>query len=99
MSNVLLEAGAMKKFLIASDIPGCREIIINGKTGFTFKKNNIMDLNNRIEKFISLTTDEYNDYIKKEPNIIRFFFDCHYMYVLQVVWLSVYRQIKRVVVH
>ena len=41
MSNVLLEAGAMKKFLIASNIPGCKEIIINNKTGFTFKKNDI----------------------------------------------------------
>ena len=75
MSNVLLEAGAMKKFLIASDIPGCREIIINGETGFTFEKSNIEDLNNKIEKFINLTTDEYNDYIKKSYDYIKENFD------------------------
>ena len=71
MSNVLLEAGAMKKFLIASDIPGCQEIIINSETGFTFKKNDVEDLKNKIEKFINLTDDEYNSYIEKSYNYIK----------------------------
>lgn len=75
MSNVLLEAGAMKKFLIASNIPGCKEIVINGKTGFTFEKKDIKDLKNKIEKFINLTTEEYNNYIKKSYNYIKENFD------------------------
>lgn len=63
MSNVLLEAGAMKRFLIASDIPGCREIVINNKTGFTFAKQNIDDLENKMEQFINLSEEEYEKYI------------------------------------
>lgn len=75
MSNVLLEAGAMKKFLIASNIPGCQEIIINNETGFTFKKNDIEDLKNKIEEFINLSNDKYDEYIEKSYNYIKKNFD------------------------
>ena len=34
MSNVLLEGAAIGRPLIASDIPGCREIVQNGVNGF-----------------------------------------------------------------
>src|SRR5690606_16970894 len=37
MSNVLLEAAAMGKPLLASNIPGCREIIDHGENGFLFE--------------------------------------------------------------
>lgn len=65
MSNVLLEAGSMKRFLIASDIPGCREIVIDNKTGFTFEKENVKDLVDKIEKFINLSEKEYREFIEK----------------------------------
>ena len=65
----------MKKFLIASNIPGCKEIIINNKTGFTFKKNDIEDLKNKIEKFINLSNDKYDEYIEKSYNYIKKNFD------------------------
>lgn len=71
MSNVLLEAGAMKRFLIASNIPGCKEIIINNKTGFIFEKNNVEDLKNSIEKFISLSNSEYKEYIDNSYEYIK----------------------------
>ena len=71
MSNVLLEAGAMKRFLIASNIPGCKEIIINNKTGFIFEKNNVEDLKNSIEKFISLSNSEYKEYINNSYEYIK----------------------------
>ena len=71
MSNVLLEAGAMKRFLIASDIPGCREIVLNNRTGFTFEKKNVDDLEEKIEKFISLSKNEYKEYIEKSYNYIK----------------------------
>lgn len=75
MSNVLLEAGAMKRFLIASDIPGCREIVINNKTGFTFEKQNIDDLENKIEQFINLSEEEYEKYINSSYEHIKNNFD------------------------
>ena len=34
MSNVLLEAAAVGRPLIATDIPGCREAVCDGRTGF-----------------------------------------------------------------
>lgn len=75
MSNVLLEAGAMKRFLIASDIPGCKEIVINNKTGFTFEKQNINDLENKIEQFINLSEEEYEKYINNSYEHIKNNFD------------------------
>ena len=75
MSNVLLEAGTMKKFLIASDIPGCREIVINNKTGFTFEKQNINDLENKIDQFINLSEEEYEKYIDSSYEHIKNNFD------------------------
>jgi len=40
----LLEAAAMGKAIIASDVAGCREIAINGINALTFKKGNIEEL-------------------------------------------------------
>jgi len=37
MSNVLLEASAMGRPVIGSYIPGCREAVDEGRTGFTFR--------------------------------------------------------------
>ena len=71
MSNVLLEAGAMKRFLIASDIPGCKEIVLNEETGSTFEKKNVDDLEGKIEKFISLSESEYEEYIENLYNHIK----------------------------
>lgn len=60
MSNVLLEAAATGRALIASDIPGCREIIDNEKNGFVFPKMNVEALVDRVEQYLNL------DEIEKE---------------------------------
>jgi glycosyltransferase involved in cell wall biosynthesis len=46
--NVLLQAGAMKKISISSDISGSNEIILDGVNGFLFKPKNIPDLRRKI---------------------------------------------------
>lgn len=58
MSNVLLEAAAMGKPLIASDIPGCKEIIDDGVNGFLFEVKNVNDLEDKIIKFINLSNEK-----------------------------------------
>lgn len=58
MSNVMLEAAATGLPLIASDIPGCREIIENDKNGYTFEVKNENDLYNKILNFINLSFEE-----------------------------------------
>ena len=58
MTNVILEHGAMGRPAIASDIPGCREGIDEGETGYTFELKNVDDLVAKIEKFIKLPYQE-----------------------------------------
>lgn len=71
MSNVLLEAGAMKRFLIASEIPGCKEIVLNEQTGFTFEKKNIDELEKKVDDFINLPEKKYKEYIDKSYEHIK----------------------------
>lgn len=52
ISNVLLEAAAMGRILIASNIPGCKETIDENKNGFLFEAKDAKDLSQKIEKII-----------------------------------------------
>lgn len=58
MSNVLLETAATGRCLIASDIPGCREIIDQGENGYLFKAGEANELIGMIEKFLNLSYQE-----------------------------------------
>lgn len=58
MSNVLLEGAAMGKTLIASNIPGCKEIIEEGKNGFLFDVRSAQSLKEKIIHFLELTPKE-----------------------------------------
>ncbi len=54
MSNVVLEAAAAGRLCIASDIPGCREGVDDGKTGFCFDVKNVDDFYDKAVKLINL---------------------------------------------
>nr|WP_282020667.1 glycosyltransferase family 4 protein [Planomicrobium okeanokoites] len=58
MSNVLLETAATGRALIASDIPGCRETIEEGRNGYVFKPKNSQSLVEKIETYITLSPSE-----------------------------------------
>lgn len=58
MSNVLQEAGTCGRAVIASDIPGCREIFEDGITGMGCEPRNSKSLIDAIERFISLSYEE-----------------------------------------
>ena len=58
MSNVLLEAAATGRPLITSDIPGCREAVEDGKSGFLCKAQDEDDLLRKMQKFVNLTRQE-----------------------------------------
>lgn len=55
MTNVILEHSAMGRVCIASDIPGCREAIEDGVTGYLFKSKNVASMISAIQKFIHLS--------------------------------------------
>lgn len=58
MTNVILEHAAMGRPAIASDIPGCREGIDEGISGYTFELKNVDSLVAKIEQFMSLSHEE-----------------------------------------
>lgn len=57
MSNVLLESASTGRPVIASDIPGCREIYEEGVSGIGFKPQNTEDLVRALIQFINLSYD------------------------------------------
>jgi galacturonosyltransferase len=58
MSNVILEAAATGRPVIASDVPGCREAFENGVTGFGAKARDAQSLYEAMDKFMKLSYDE-----------------------------------------
>lgn len=58
LSNVLLEAAASGRPILASNIPGCRETFDEGVSGFGFKPKNSYSLVKTIEQFIQLSRDQ-----------------------------------------
>lgn len=54
MANVLLEAAASGRVVLASKIPGCQETFDEGVTGFGFEMQDAESLRQAIEKFATL---------------------------------------------
>lgn len=57
-ANVLLEAAATARPIIASNIPGCKEIVDHGRTGLLVECKNTDSLVAQIERFLKL---DHND--------------------------------------
>jgi len=53
----LIEAGAMGKPLIATNVPGCKDIVKEGYNGFLCEMKNNVSLANAMEKIINLKPD------------------------------------------
>lgn len=58
MANVILETASTGRAIIASDIPGCQEAIEDSVTGYLFKPKSVLELTEKIEKFLNLSTFE-----------------------------------------
>ena len=58
MSNVLLEAAASGRPVIAADRPGCRETLVDGVTGFLVPVNDEEAVLAATEKFLKMTSEE-----------------------------------------
>ena len=54
MSNVDLESAANGRPVITTDIPGCRETVDDGRTGYLVEARNVDSLVEAIERFIAL---------------------------------------------
>ncbi len=54
MSNVNLESAANGRPVITTDVPGCRETVDEGRTGYLVESRNAKSLINAVERFILL---------------------------------------------
>lgn len=54
MSNVNLESAANGRPVITTNVPGCRETVDDGKTGFLVEPRNTQSLIEAVERFINL---------------------------------------------
>jgi glycosyltransferase involved in cell wall biosynthesis len=74
MSNVLLEAAASGRAVLASTIPGCIETFDEGVSGLGFECRNTLDLVSKIENFIKLSHEEKKEMgIKGRRKVLREF--------------------------
>ena len=58
MSNVLQESLACGRPVLASNIPGCKEICVDGETGLIFEPKNVQSLSKALERFALLKLDQ-----------------------------------------
>lgn len=58
ISMVLLEAAAMEKPIIATDVTGCREVVEKGVTGFLVEARSALAVANAMENFLNLNSKE-----------------------------------------
>ena len=57
-SRVLLEAASIGRPIIASDVPGCREVVDNGISGLLCRSKDCLDLADKMEVMINLSFEE-----------------------------------------
>lgn len=58
LSRVLMEALAMSKIIITTDIPGCKETVDNFKNGFLVPPRDVDALVKALETFMALTDEK-----------------------------------------
>jgi glycosyltransferase involved in cell wall biosynthesis len=58
MPRSLLEAAAMGKPLIATDVPGCRQVVEDGVNGFLVRARDVSSLADKMAKMLTISPDE-----------------------------------------
>jgi glycosyltransferase involved in cell wall biosynthesis len=71
----LMEGGSMEKPLIATDIPGCRDLVREGVTGFLCKPGDALSLCLAMEKFAALRRAQRRAMGKNARKMIKEEFD------------------------
>ena len=65
ISRVLLEACALERPIIATNVPGCRDIIDDGKNGLLCDVKNPKDLAEKMIKMICLSSEDLKEMGKR----------------------------------
>lgn len=75
MANTLLEAGAMGRPLITSNIHGCLEAVEEGRNGYLAEAKNAESLLEQMEKFLALAYEERKGMGQASREVIQEKFD------------------------
>lgn len=70
MANTNLESGAMGRPVITSNIHGCLEAVVDGKTGFLVEPKNVDSLYEKLKEFIELPYEKKCEMGKESHNHI-----------------------------
>ena len=83
--RTLLEAAAMARPIIATDVTGCREIVVNGKNGFLCKVRDSENLAKKMKAFLHLSLKDKEGMGLQGREIIKDKFDEKKM-VLKIIY-------------
>ena len=61
LSRVLLEAASMARPLITTDVPGCKDVVVDGVNGYLSKPKDAQDLTVQMEKMLQLSRNELEE--------------------------------------
>ena len=75
MSKSLMEGAAMGKILIASNVPGCKEIVKNNVNGFLCKPRDTESLINAVKKVIKLNYKKKIEFMQNSKKLAKKNFD------------------------
>jgi glycosyltransferase involved in cell wall biosynthesis len=56
LPRTMIEAAAMAKPIIVTDVPGCRDVLLHDKTGLLCQVRNVSSLTDAMMTFIRMTT-------------------------------------------
>ena len=79
LSMTLLEAAAMGRPMVASDVPGCREIVRDGVNGFLCKPRDSESLELAMERMISVERSVLAQFSRRSREIVETNFDQKYV--------------------
>lgn len=71
----LLEAAAMAKPLIATDVPGCREVVVDEQNGYLVEPRSALGLARAIERMVLVSETERIDMGRKSRELVEQSFD------------------------
>ncbi len=71
LSRALLEASSMAKPVITSDVPGCRDVVVDGETGLLCEARNHASLADAMCKILAMDSDEIENFGKKGRRFVK----------------------------
>lgn len=91
-SRTLLEGAAMGRPLIATDVPGCKEVVRDGYNGFLCEVKNAKSLYDKIKLFLSLSKKEKEQLAANSRTLVEETYD-------ERIVIGIYESVIRRIIH